>query len=154
GAPQRCAEERVRGLGTGEHRAHQPHPADPGDRDGFAPVKEKSMASIRSHSDERGIAMILALFMLLATSIIGASVMHVSRRDTVASQNYREMSQERYAAESGVHKAVNFLLNNYVAPSDTSLTDPLTNYTITVSPLTYANAAPVLSAMTGVGSNY
>jgi hypothetical protein len=62
------------------------------------------------------------------------------------------MSQARYGAESGVHKAVNFLLNSYTLPGDPS--DPLAAYNTTVSPVTHNNQPVVLSAMTGVASNY
>ena len=49
-------------------------------------------------------------------SVVGASLMLLSQTETYASMNYRSMTQARYAAESGVHKAINYLLNSYAAP--------------------------------------
>jgi Tfp pilus assembly protein PilX len=101
--------------------------------------------------NERGIAMLIALFMVLAMSVLGTSLMFVSRTETQSSQNYRLMSQARYAAESGVHSAVNYLLNTYVPPGTAG--DPLANYVTTVSPVTYNNL-PVVLTLTAATSNY
>ena len=60
--------------------------------------------------DERGIAIILALFMMLAMSVLGTSLMFVSKTETLSSHNYRLMSEARYGAESGVHVASNYLM--------------------------------------------
>jgi type II secretory pathway component PulK len=51
-----------------------------------------------SRNNERGIAMLLALFMVLALSVLGSSLMFVSRTETISSHNYRLMTQARYAA--------------------------------------------------------
>src|SRR5207245_9836047 len=82
------------------------------------------------------------------------SLMFLSQTETYASMNYRLMSQARYGAESGVHKAVNYLLNTYTAPG--SVGDPITAYDLTKSPVTVvANGqAVVLSATSAVASNY
>jgi type II secretory pathway component PulK len=61
-------------------------------------------------SDERGIALILTLFMVLILSVLGSSLVFVSRTETLSSLNYKTMSQARYGAESGVHRAANHLL--------------------------------------------
>ena len=57
--------------------------------------------TMTERSNERGIAMIVALFMVLAMSVIGTSLMFVSQTETASSMNYRLMSQARYGAESG-----------------------------------------------------
>src|SRR5437764_1695364 len=105
-------------------------------------------------SDERGIAMIIALFMMLALSVISASLMVVSRTETDSSQNYRLMSQARYGAESAVHKTTNYLLNTYVPPGTPgNAADPLANYDMTVSPVKWNNL-PVALSFNAAVSNY
>src|SRR6266851_3073747 len=84
---------------------------------------------------ERGIAIILALFIVTALSLVGASLMFLSQSETYASMNYRIMSQTRYAAESGVQKASNFLLDPVFYPTPGSGTDLLANYDTSVSPV-------------------
>jgi hypothetical protein len=96
--------------------------------------------------DERGIAIVLALFMMLAMSVLGTSLMFVSKTETLSSHNYRLMSQARYGAESGIHTASNYLLSNaYNAVSPGTAGDPLANYDTTVSPVTYNWQTVVLS---------
>ena len=102
-------------------------------------------------SDE-GAALILALCLILVASVIGASMMMLSQTETYASVNYRSMTQARYAAESGVHKAVNYILNSYPAPGGAG--DPLASYNMNASPVTFNGQPVVLSAITGVASNY
>lgn len=104
---------------------------------------------------ERGIALVLALFLMTALSVLGASLMFLAQTETYSSMNYRMMSQARYAGEAGIQKAANHLLSTYVPPSDTG-TDLLANYKYTVSPVTYNNLPVVLSAKDAActGSNY
>ncbi len=104
-------------------------------------------------SGERGIALVLSLFLVMAMSVIAASVMFMAQTETYGTMNYRMMSQARYAAESGVHKSVNYLLNDYAAVKPGTTGDPLTHYNMKVSPVTYNGAAVVLSADTAK-SNY
>lgn len=103
-------------------------------------------------ANDEGIAMILALLFMLAFSTLGAAVLVLGRTETFSSLNYRMMSQARYGAESGVHKAAHYLLNAYPLPG--SVDDPLANYDTTVSPVTYLGAPVVLSAIPDVASNY
>ena len=112
-----------------------------------------------TRSNERGIALVLALFLMTALSILGASLMFLSQTETYASMNYRMMSQSRYAAESGVQKASSFLLDpTQYDPMNPG--DPLSNYDLTKSPvICVANCAHVgspvvLSANAAVASNY
>src|SRR5215475_8106866 len=106
---------------------------------------------------ERGIAMILAIVLMSALSVLAASLMFLSQTETYASMNYRMMSQTRYAAESAVQKAANFLMDEtqYLPPDD-GATDSLAWYNRTASPVlclsgctttgSSAAAAVVLSA--------
>jgi hypothetical protein len=105
-------------------------------------------------ADEQGVAIILALFMVLAMSVLGTSLMFVSKTETLSSHNYRLMSQARYGAESGIHKAANYLLSNaYSAVSPGTAADPLANYVTTASPVKY-NGQPVVLSSTLASSNY
>lgn len=105
-----------------------------------------------THRNDDGIAMVVALLVMLAFSALGAGALVLSRTENFSSLNYRMMSQARYGAESGVHKAAHFLLNSYALPPSGG--DPMANYDITVSPVTYSGQPVVLSAMTGVSGNY
>jgi Tfp pilus assembly protein PilX len=106
----------------------------------------------RKNRSEEGAALILALCLILVASVIGASLMMLSQTETYASVNYRSMTQARYAAESGVHRAVNYILNSYPAPGTPA--DPLAAYNLTTSPVTYNGQPVVLSANPDVPSNY
>ena len=111
----------------------------------------------RSRRDEQGIALVIALFMMLAMSVLGASLMFVSKTETLSSHNYRLMSQARYGAESGIHQATNYLLSNaYLNIGPGSASDPGTydeitnvanfnNYNLDVSPVTLkSDGSPVI----------
>ena len=103
---------------------------------------------------ERGVALVLALFLMSAMSVLAASLMFLSQTETYASMNYRMMSQARYAAESGVQKTANFLLDSaqYAVPGGGG--DPLTAYVTTGSPVTYNGQAVTLSGVDAAASNY
>src|SRR5258708_89647 len=124
--------------------------------------------------DEKGIALVITLFLMATLSALAVSMMFLAQTETASSRNYRTMSQARYAAEAGVHKSINYLLNTYPASAPTA---PFTNYDVTKTPVTcvsgctnngaaggscsatiVARAVPtgcvVLSGMPGVSSNY
>ncbi|TAK18819.1 MAG: hypothetical protein EPO35_00975 [Acidobacteria bacterium] len=110
----------------------------------------RRLRSNRSH--EEGAALILAVLFVLALSAVGSAMVVLSRTEVLSSLNYRMMSQSRYAAESGVHAAINHLLLNYPKPG--TVGDPLANYDTTVSPVRFNGQPVVLSAATGVAANY
>jgi hypothetical protein len=113
------------------------------------------MRSVKTlRSDEQGIALVMALLMVLAVSVVTGSLVMVARSEALSSTSYTSMSQVRYGAESGVHAAANYFLNTYVAPTAASATDPFANYNMTVSPVRYNNADVVLSSDPAVASNY
>jgi hypothetical protein len=114
------------------------------------------MKQQRDRSGERGIALIIVMFMVMTMSLVGASLMFVSRTETLSSLNYATVSQTRYAAESGISSATNFLVTAhgfYTAPTAGGA-DDLANYDLTKSPVQWNNAAVVLSSDPTVASNY
>src|SRR5262245_2774623 len=100
-------------------------------------------------AQEKGVALVLTMFLMTALSIVAASLMFLSQTETYSTMNYRLMSQTRYAAESGLQKAANYLLYPYTPP-----TLPDANYDITVSPVTYNGQPVVLSANASMAANY
>src|SRR4051812_46027231 len=97
-------------------------------------------------TQERGIALILALFLMSAMSVLAASLMFLSQTETYASMNYRMMSQARYAGESAVQKASDFLMDSaqYHVPTASNVGDPLANFDRTHSPVLYMGQPVVL----------
>jgi Tfp pilus assembly protein PilX len=104
--------------------------------------------------NERGIALVLALFLVSALSVLGASLMFLAQSETYASLNYRMMSQTRYAAEAGIQKASNFLLDptQYATPTAADLLGAGCNRT--VSPVTCGGQEVILSASVSKAPNY
>jgi Tfp pilus assembly protein PilX len=109
-----------------------------------------------TRTSERGVALVVALFLMSVLSVLAASLMFLSQTETYSSLNYRMMSQSRYAAEAAVQKVGNFLLDTgqYTAPSPYSSTDPYSAYDTTKSPVQYGGQAVVLSSNPDVPSNY
>jgi Tfp pilus assembly protein PilX len=103
--------------------------------------------------DERGIALIIALFMTMIVSALAASMAYVARTETLSSQSYTTMTHARYGAESGLAAATHYLLSTpYALTAPGTAADPLANYDTSVTPVRRAGAAVVLSS--GGGSNY
>ncbi len=106
-------------------------------------------------SNERGAAIVLAIFMMLMVTAIGAAMVTVARTETLSSGSYTSMSQARYAAESGVAAATNYLLSNaYAGVMPGTGGDPIANYDITASPVRRNGNPVVLSSDPTVTSNY
>jgi hypothetical protein len=107
-------------------------------------------------NQERGIAIVLALFLMSAMSVLAASLMFLSQTETYASMNYRMMSQARYGGEAAVQKASDFLFDpaQYSVPG--SAADPVSNYNRNVSPVTRTsnNQPVILSTVASPASNY
>src|SRR5262245_49332074 len=96
--------------------------------------------------NDRGMAMVLALFLMSVLTALGTSLMFLAQTETYATMNYRMMSQARYAAEAGIQKASNFLLDPAQYSMPGTVTDPLTNYNRNVSPVTWGGQPVILSA--------
>ena len=71
----------------------------------------ESQRTALNSREERGIALVLTLFLVAALSVLAASLMFLSQTETYASMNYRMMSQARYGAEAGVQRVANFLFD-------------------------------------------
>jgi Tfp pilus assembly protein PilX len=106
---------------------------------------------------ENGVALILAMLVLLVLSTIGAALVFVTQTEIWSSANYRTMLQARYAAEAGAQSAVNWLTYTFTPPTGAQLSS---NFTLTTYPVKCATgcsangSAIVLSAMDGVTANY
>jgi hypothetical protein len=115
--------------------------------------EDQAMSSRTLHSDERGIAIVIALFMTMMVSALAASMAYVARTETLSSQSYTTMAHARYGAESGLAAATNYLLSTpYAVTAPGTGPDPLTNYDTNYSPVRRANAAVELNS--AGGSNY
>jgi Tfp pilus assembly protein PilX len=91
----------------------------------------------------------MALLMVLVLGLLAATVMFTSQAQGWTSLNYRLTAQSRYAAEAGIQSTMNWLASsNYTAPTT------FTSYDMTKNPVQYNGNPVVLSAMSGVGSNY
>jgi hypothetical protein len=101
---------------------------------------------------ERGMALIVSMMLMAVLSLIGASLMFLAQTETASSISYRTMSQARYGAESGAHKAANYLLNTYPKPG-TGGGGNVADFDMTKSPVKYNNVPVVLSS-TVAASNY
>jgi hypothetical protein len=104
-------------------------------------------------SSERGMALVIVMFMVLTMSLVVSLLASVSRSETLGSLNYQTVTQTRYAAEAGISAAANYLLNTYVTPT-TGGADSIAAYDTTRSPVQWNGNDVVLSSDPGVASNY
>ena len=106
---------------------------------------------------QNGVALILAMLVLLVLSTIGAALVFVTQTEIWSSANYRTMLQARYAAEAGAQSTVNWLTYTFTPPTTTQLSS---NFTMTTYPVQCSTGCTsnghsiVLSAMDGVTANY
>jgi len=107
----------------------------------------------QDRSGERGMALVIVMFMVLTVSILGAWLVFVSNTETLSSVNYQTATQTRYSAESGISAAANYLLNDYTKRG----ADPVSDYDTTKSPvelIASPGKAVVLSSNPAIASNY
>ncbi|HEY0871885.1 MAG TPA: hypothetical protein VGD94_00330 [Vicinamibacterales bacterium] len=112
--------------------------------------------SAHSRFDQRGMAVVIALFMTVMVTALVAGMTHIARTETVSSSSYSSVSQARYAAESGIAAAAHYLMSDaYEQVMPGSASDVLTNYNLTVSPVVTSGGQPiVLSSDPDTPSNY
>jgi Tfp pilus assembly protein PilX len=108
------------------------------------------MKESKNHQDsQRGVALIFALLAILMLSILAAGIMSTSQSQTRTALNYRMTTQARYAAEAGVQRTMNWLASpSYTIPANFAA------YDMTKNPVQYNGNPVVLSAVSGVNSNY
>ena len=102
----------------------------------------------RARTSERGVALIFALLVMLVLGLLATTVMFTSQGQTWTAVNYRATTQSRYAAEAGIQATMNWLSGSYTAPTSFG------SYDMTKNPVQYNGKAVVLSAVSGVSSNY
>ena len=88
--------------------------------------------------NEQGIALVITLFLMASLSALAVSLMFLSQTETAGTRNYRTMSQARYAAEGGVHRAINYLNSS----TYTSQTLSYSSYGLNQSPVTCLSGCP------------
>jgi hypothetical protein len=97
---------------------------------------------------------VIVMFMVMTMSLLGASLVFVSRTETLSSLNYQTVTQSRYAAEAGIAAATNYFLNDYATPTAGGA-DPIAAYDITQSPVRLlGNNQPVVLSSDPAQSNY
>ena len=102
-----------------------------------------------SKKSDRGFALIFAMLAMLVLGLLAATVMFTSQGQALTGLNYRLTAQSRYAAEAGVQSTMNWLASaSYTAPT------VFASYDMTKNPVQYLGKAVVLSAVSGVSSNY
>lgn len=101
---------------------------------------------------ERGVALIVALIMILVLSVLVAGLVFATQTQTWTGYNYKTTTQARYAAEAGIQRTMNWIMSaNYTAPT------VFTPFDMTKYPVMDKTASPqpiVLSAAYGMASNY
>src|ERR1700747_44732 len=86
-----------------------------------------------SGKDEKGVALILVMILLLGLSVMAVSLLFVGQAETWASMNYRMVTHARYGAEAGINQTANYIQNTYAQPT----TAQMTNFITPASPVTY-----------------
>lgn len=101
--------------------------------------------------NEKGVALILTLILLVVLSVMAVSLMFMGRAETWSSMNYRLMTQARYGAEAGINSAANWIQTSYTAPT----TLQMASFNLTKAPVLDTSSNPItLSANSSVTSHY
>jgi len=77
----------------------------------------------RIHND-RGIALLLVLWVIALLTVICAEFSWTMRSETVITRNFRDGEQAGYAAEAGINKAIVELMKNLARPKARSTLEP------------------------------
>ena len=105
-------------------------------------------------SNQSGAALLITLILVLVISVMTASMMFLAQSESWSSANYRLMTQARYGAEAGLHAAANYIINPSTGYPGIGPSDPLSAYSVNVSPVTYSGNPVMLSSLSGVSANY
>ncbi len=106
--------------------------------------------TLKCAKSQRGVGLVMALLTMLVLSVLAAGLLMVTNTEIGTTANYRLVTQARYAAEAGAQSTANWLMSNNPGPTNTTGLDTAT-YPVQ---LTANNSAVVLSAISGVSSNY
>jgi Tfp pilus assembly protein PilX len=87
---------------------------------------------------EAGVALIIALLILLVISMLAAGVIFSTQSEVWASANYRNVTQARYVAEAGAQQAANWIIQNWTPPSNFTTT---TAFNLSVFPAMYVGGS-------------
>lgn len=98
-------------------------------------------------------SLVIVLISMVTLGLLATGVAYVAVTDVGTTANYKELAQARYAAEAGVQRTINWLNNNYNAPTTFAAYNTTGNAVRCVSGCTTTGEV-VLSAISGVASNY
>lgn len=86
--------------------------------------------------NQKGVALVIALVVLFLLTALAAALIFATQSEMWATNNYQQLTQSRYAAETGAQMAKNwFESGSYVSPSS------LTNFNTTGTPVKCATGA-------------
>jgi len=91
--------------------------------------------SVRYKKSDAGVALILAMLVILVLSVLAASIIFVTQSQVWTSFNYRLTTECRYAAEGGVHQTMNWIQNTYASPAYVSPATPFPGFNISTYPV-------------------
>jgi hypothetical protein len=96
-------------------------------------------------------SLVFAMLALLIITTMAIGMTFATQSEIWTSQNYRKLTQTRYAAEAGAQWAANWLTNNYSAPSGGFAS----GYVTTTFPATYSGSPVVISSSSAaIATNY
>jgi Tfp pilus assembly protein PilX len=104
---------------------------------------------INARSGERGVALIVALIVMLVLCSLAAAILFVTETQTWTTHNYRMEAQARFLADAAAARAVNWFVNSYQTPGTISPA-----YTVATAGMLWNNAPVTLAAIDGQSSNF
>jgi len=112
-------------------------------------VKSAAASAPRpTRGDQRGMALVFALVVLLILTILGVSALRTSSLEQLMSGNTQEQTRAFEAADSGLSRSLNDMQNNGGSVDPTSFADN-TQYTYQIQPVSGAeNSTAVATAKT------
>jgi len=73
----------------------------------------------KRHKNERGVALLVAMFTLVLLSVIGLGLMYATNMETSINSNYRDKQASMYAASAGLQEA-----RDRIQPATHNITAP------------------------------
>ena len=103
---------------------------------------------------EGGVALIIAMLLILVLTVLAASIIFVTQSQIWTSINYRLTTQCRYAAEAGVQNTMNWIYYTYTPPSPPSGSFITSTYPVTCTAAPCTGGSATLSAVAAPAANY